>query len=165
LDADLVITQNLGMKIAYCIPSLYKAGEMERLLTVKANYFAEALNFDIYIILTDGRGKPPFLPLSSKITVINLDINFDDLEVRSFMRRAVLYRRKAFRYKKRLKESLSFLRPDITVSMVKKGNAFLPSISDGRRKIGEHHWEIPKTLGNGENDKDALENMVSKYWM
>lgn len=153
------------MKIAYCIPSLYKAGDMERLLTVKANYFAEALDYGISIILTDGRGKPPFLPLSSKITVVNLDINFDDLDGASFVRRMLLYPRKAFRYKRRLGEFLGLLRPDITVSMVKRGKTSLPSISYGSRRIGERHWESPWMPNGGEDEKDRVESMLSKYWM
>jgi len=31
------------IKIVYCLPSLYIPGGMERVLTIKANYFAEKL--------------------------------------------------------------------------------------------------------------------------
>lgn len=72
-------------KIAYCLPSLYIPGGMERVLTIKANYFADVLGYDIYIILTDGKNKKPYYPLSPKIHVINLDINFDELWNKSFL--------------------------------------------------------------------------------
>ena len=54
---------NKKVKIAYCIPSLYYPSGMERVLTLKANYFAEHLGYDIHIILTDGKGKEPYYKL------------------------------------------------------------------------------------------------------
>ena len=53
-----------NIKIAYCLPSLYISGGMERVLTIKANYFADILGYEIYIILTDGMDKQPYYPLS-----------------------------------------------------------------------------------------------------
>ena len=44
-----------NIRIAYCLPSLYISGGMERVLTTKANYFADIFGYDIYIILTDGK--------------------------------------------------------------------------------------------------------------
>ena len=35
------------MKIAYCIPALYYPSGMERVLTLKANYFAEVFGYEI----------------------------------------------------------------------------------------------------------------------
>ena len=75
---------NKKIKIVYCLPSLYIPGGMERVLTIKANYFAEKLGYDIYIILTDGKGLEPFYALSPKVHLIHLDINFNDLCTRSY---------------------------------------------------------------------------------
>ena len=47
-------------KIVYCTPALYMAGGVERVLTLKANYFAEYYGYDITIILTEGKEKPLF---------------------------------------------------------------------------------------------------------
>ncbi len=74
------------MKIAYCTPSLYIPGGIERVLTVKANYLADVLGYDIYIILTDGKGNQPYYPLSPKIHIINLDINFEALWNKTFIK-------------------------------------------------------------------------------
>lgn len=66
------------MKIAYCIPALYYPSGMERVLTLKANYFAEVFGYDIRIILTDGKGKNritncirPSLFISSILIMMN----------------------------------------------------------------------------------------------
>lgn len=75
------------LKIVYLTPALYMAGGVERVLTLKANYFAEHFGYDITVILTEGKGKPLFYPLSDKIKVINLDINFEELWTCSFVRR------------------------------------------------------------------------------
>ena len=49
---------NRKFKIVYCTPALYMAGGVERVLTLKANYFAEKYGYDITIILTEGIDKP-----------------------------------------------------------------------------------------------------------
>ena len=41
---------NKKIKIVYCLPSLYIPGGMERVLTIKANYFAEKLGYDLSLI-------------------------------------------------------------------------------------------------------------------
>ena len=45
------------LKLAYITPALYMAGGVERVLTQKANYFAENFDYDITIILTEGRAS------------------------------------------------------------------------------------------------------------
>ena len=78
-------------KIVYCTPALYFAGGMERVLTMKANYFADHFGYDITIILTDGEDKPIFYPLSDKVKVINLNIGFEELWTCSFIKKIVIY--------------------------------------------------------------------------
>ena len=75
------------IKIAYCVPSLYIHGGVERVLTLKANYFAEVFDYEVYIILTDGKNKPYAYSLSDKINVINLEIDFDELWNCSFIKK------------------------------------------------------------------------------
>ena len=88
-------------KIVYCTPSLYIAGGVERVLTTKANYFADVLGYEIYIILTDGKGKSPYYPLSPKVKVINLDINFEELWHLSFLKKIPVYLKKQRIFKKK----------------------------------------------------------------
>lgn len=72
------------MKIAYCIPALYYPSGMERVLTLKANYFAEVFGYEIHIILTDGKDKKPYYELHPSITLHQLDIDYDELNGMSF---------------------------------------------------------------------------------
>ena len=78
-------------KIVYCTPSLYMAGGVERVLALKANYFADIYGYDITIITTDGENKPPFFPLSDNVKIINLGIHFEEMWHRSFLKRLCLY--------------------------------------------------------------------------
>ena len=127
------------LKIVYCTPALYLAGGVERVLTLKANYFAEHFGYDITIILTDGKGKPFAYPLSDKIKVIHLDINFEELWTCSFLKKIFVYLKKQRIYKRRLTEELMRIRPDITVSMLRREINFINEIKDGSKKVGELH--------------------------
>ena len=66
-------------RVAYCIPSLDHSGGMERVLTAKANYLADQMGYEVNIIITDNKGQKPYFPLSSKVNIIQLDINIDSL--------------------------------------------------------------------------------------
>lgn len=88
-----------SLKLVYITPALYMAGGVERVLTLKANYLAEHFGYDITIILTEGKDKPLFYPLSDKIKVINLGINFEELWHRSFMKKVFVYLKKQRQYK------------------------------------------------------------------
>lgn len=128
-----------SLKIVYLTPALYMAGGVERVLTLKANYFAEHFGYDITIILTDGNGKPLFYPLSNKIQVINLNIGFEELWTCSFIKKILVYLNKQRRYKKLLTAELMRLQPNITISLLRREINFLNSIKDGSKKVGEMH--------------------------
>lgn len=126
-------------KIVYVTPALYMAGGVERVLTLKANYFAEQLGYDITIILTEGKDKPYFFSLSSKVKVINFDLNFEELWTSSFLKKIWVYLPKQCRFKKLLTIELMRIRPDITISLLRRDINFINDIKDGSKKVGELH--------------------------
>ena len=63
----IMIANNRSYKIVYCVPALYMAGGVERVLTLKANYFATYYGYKITFILTEGTGHPLFYPLSKEL--------------------------------------------------------------------------------------------------
>lgn len=128
------------IRLAYCIPSLDHSGGMERVLTTKANYLAEILNYDVNIIITDDKGTKPYFPLSEKINVIQLDINIDNLWQYPTWKRLYLYHKKMKEYKRKLDICLCTLKPDITISLLRREINFLCDIKDGSAKIGEIHF-------------------------
>lgn len=129
-----------NIHVAYCIPSLDHSGGMERVLTAKANYLAERLGYDVSIIITDDKGTKPYFPLSSKVRVVQLDVNIDSLWQYPLWKRLYLYQKKQREYKKKLGLCLKHLRPDITVSLLRREINFLCQLNDGSAKIGEIHF-------------------------
>ena len=154
------------LKIVYCTPSIYMAGGVERVLTSKVNYLAsQGDKYDITILLTDGAGKPPFYALSDKVKVIHLGIEFEELWGLSFIRKIPVYLRKQRLYKRRLTEELMRLRPDITVSTLRREINFLCDIPDGSRKVGELHVSRRNYRNFEPGDTNWLKDLFSKWWM
>lgn len=153
------------LKIVYLTPALYMAGGVERVLTLKANYFAEQFGYDITIILTEGKEKPLFYPLSPKIKVINLDINFEKLWTCSFIKKIFVYLKKQRLYKKRVEAELMRIRPDITISLLRREINFINDIKDGSRKIGELHINRANYRNFEANNSNFVKNLLAKFWM
>lgn len=157
--------QNRPLKIVYCTPALYMAGGVERVLTLKANYFAEHFGYDITIILTEGKDKPLFYPLSKRIKIVNLDVNFEELWTCSFVKKVFVYLSKQRIFKKRLTAELMHIRPDITVSLLRREINFINDIKDGSKKIGELHVNRANYRNFEEGDANFLKNLFAKFWM
>lgn len=153
------------LKIVYLTPALYMAGGVERVLTLKANYFAEHFGYDITIILTEGKDKPLFYPLSDKIKVINLNIGFEELWTCSFLKKVFVYLKKQRQFKKSLTNELMRLRPDITISLLRREINFINDIKDGSRKIGELHVNRANYRNFEANESNFIKNLFAKFWM
>lgn len=156
---------NREIKIAYCLPSLYIPGGMERVLTIKANYFADVLGYDVYIILTDEKDKKPYYELSPRINIIHLDINFNELWSQPLHKKLFIYLRKQCDYKKKLSSCLMSLRPDISVSMLRREINFINSIKDGSVKVGEIHINRENFREMDERGNNLIKRIVSRFWM
>ena len=153
------------LKLVYITPALYMAGGVERVLTLKANYFAEHFGYDITIILTEGKGKPLFYPLSNKIKVINLNIGFEKLWTCSFIRKIFVYLKKQRQFKKALTNELMRIRPDITISLLRREINFINDIKDGSRKIGELHVNRANYRNFEANDSNFIKSLFARFWM
>jgi glycosyltransferase involved in cell wall biosynthesis len=141
------------------------AGGVERVLTLKANYFAEHFKYDITIVLTEGKDKPLYYPLSDKVKVINLDINFEELWTCSFYKKIVLYLQKQYYFKKKLAAELMRIRPDITVSLLRREINFITKIKDGSKKIGELHVNRANYRNFEAGDSNFVKRLFAKFWM
>ena len=159
------MSDNKRYKIVYCTPALYMAGGVERVLTLKANYFADHFGYDITIILTEGKDKPLFYPLSDKVKVVNLNIGFEELWTYSFIKKVFVYLKKQHLFKKLLKQELIRIHPDITVSLLRREINFLTSINDGSKKIGELHVNKANYRNFEQGEANVFKNLFARYWM
>lgn len=152
-------------KIVFCTPALYSAGGVERVVSFKASYFAEQLGYDVTIVVTEGQGRACYFPLSDKVKVINFELGFEELWKASFMKKVYLYLTKQRQYKRLLKAELIHIRPDITISMLRREINFLTDIPDGSKKIGELHVNRANYRNFEANDSNLIKRLFAKFWM
>lgn len=153
------------MKIAYCTPSMYLAGGVERVLTTKMNWLVEHTEHEVYVILTDGAGKEPYYPLDPRVHVVQLDINFEELWHLSFLKKAFVFLRKQRQYKKALKKALFEIRPDVTDTLMRREVNFISKIKDGSIKIGELHVNRKNYRNFEANETNCIKRLFEKFWM
>ena len=159
------ITNN-SIRLAYCIPSLDRPSGMERVLTIKANYLADKLGYDVHIITTDSKGKTPYFPLSSLIYVHELDVNIDYLWKYPIWKRVIPYLKKEKEYRRKLELFLSWIKPDITISLLRREINFLTELKDGSIKMGEIHFGRYKYREfNIKHIPTCINNCLSSIWM
>lgn len=152
-------------KIVYCTPALYSAGGVERIVSVKASYFAEHYGYDVTVIVTEGEGRASFFPLSDKVKVVNLELGFEELWRASFLKKVWLYLKKQRRFKRRLTAELMRIRPDFTISMLRREVNFITTIKDGSRKIGELHVNRANYRNFEANETNVLKKLFAQVWM
>lgn len=159
------MSDNHRYKIVYCTPALYSAGGVERVISVKANYFADVLGYDVTVVVTEGMGKVPFFQLSERVKVINLDLNFEELWGVPFYKKAFLYLIKQRRFRKLLSDVLMNIRPDFTISVLRREINFINAIKDGSRKIGELHVNRANYRNYEVKDNNLFLRVFSHFWM
>ncbi len=155
----------MSRRIVYITPSLYIAGGVERVLTTKANFFAEELGYDVTVIITDGGYKQPYFPLSPKIKIIDLNIGFEAMWTMPILKKGLFYLRKQRLYKKLLRRTLLELRPDITISTGRREVNFLCDIPDGSKKVCEIHVNRAHYRNFEGTNANPIKNLFAKYWM
>ena len=147
------------MKILYCIAGTYNSGGMERVLSNKANYLA-AHGHEVTIVTTDQRGQSPFFELDRRIRCIDIGVNYETNNGKSFFNKVVHYPFKQFKHKRRLAKVLNEVRPDIAISMFCNDASLLPRIKDGSKKVLEIHFSRFKRL---QYDRKGLWRVADKW--
>jgi glycosyltransferase involved in cell wall biosynthesis len=126
------------MKIVYLINGIDNSGGQERVVSAKANYLADNLGHEVYIIATSG--KEPFFKLSEKIKLIYLNLNYKILNSTNLINRILKIIITKRQHKKLLKRELFRIKADVVISTYSREATFLSSIKDGSRKILENHF-------------------------
>lgn len=152
------------MKIFYIYTALVTKGGADRVITEKANWLAEH-GYDVSVVTDTQLGRAPIFPLSSKVRLIDLNIDFGKEYGHSFGIRTILYYKLMYVYQKKLKRLIIKEQPDIVVTLLGREISFLTKIKDGSVKIGEAHT----TKSNIRNFhllelKNFLFRMMTKYF-
>lgn len=153
------------MKIAYIYTALTSLGGVDRILTIKANYFADILGYEVYIITDSQAGRLPIFPLSPKVHHIDLETDFDEQYHYGIIKRYFCYRRLMKQYRQRLEKTLYEIKPDIVSTTCGRDLDFLTEIKDGSKKVGESHI-VKQYCRNFHlmEAKGGIYKIVAKYW-
>lgn len=127
-------------KIVYIVGGLLYPNGMCRVLSQKVNWLAEHTDYEVYMILTEKAGEPWYYPMSPLVKWVNFDINFDELDTMPLLPKLWHYWLKQRCYRKMFTNYMMEIRPDITVSTVRREINFINDIQDGSHKVGEIHF-------------------------
>ena len=83
---------------------------------------------DLYMILTESPEKPWYFKMNPRIKWINFNINFDELDTMPLLKKVSAYCKKQAAYKKRLTSFLMEIKPDITVTAIRREINFIKDI-------------------------------------
>ncbi len=152
------------MKIVYCLNSVNYIGGIERVTIVKANALAELAQNEVYVVVTDNNGRTPTAPLSDKVHLVDLDINYyqDDWKSRWHVLKGIVLKRRE--HKRKLTRVLNDIQPDVVVSVGQAEKYFLPSIRGNWAKVREMHYEKNYRQRLATSSKEKLSAKLSDWY-
>lgn len=65
------------MKIIFNTDQIYLHGGIEKVMAIKANYFASLPDTEVFVITTEQKNQPSCYPLHHTIKLIDLQVNYD----------------------------------------------------------------------------------------
>lgn len=152
-------------RIVYIVGDLSYPNGMSRVLSQKVNYLAEHTDFEMYVVLTENASMPHYYELSPKVQYVNFDINFEVIQSMPLYRKVWLYYWKTSQYKRQLTDYLMQVRPDITVSVLRREINFINDIPDGSKKVGEIHFNRKSyRVFNKSFFPSFINKYVTKQW-
>jgi glycosyltransferase involved in cell wall biosynthesis len=104
------------MRLAYIYPAFINIGGADKIIISKANYMADNWGYEVYLITDSQNGLQPFFPLSEKVHLIDLDINFFQQYQYGPLKRLMVYLRLMRKYKQELTNTLAEIQPDVVIS-------------------------------------------------
>ena len=126
------------MRILYAVESVNLPGGYDRIIIEKCNYLAEH-GHNVIICVSSHALAQPYYPISDKVQVIDLHIDFHSQYGHNLLYRAWVYFSLMHRYKKELKKLLFSVHPDVVITTLGREIDFITDIDDGSTKIGESH--------------------------
>lgn len=147
------------MNILYCIPALYNAGGMERVLTQKLNWLVGHTGHHYTVLTTEcvPEGVPPVcFPLDARVHVVHLNIDFNEDYHKPLLSKWVGHMHRMRAYERALRDYIRTNRIDLCISLCGKEIAFLRHMPC--RTIVEMHFAMNQR-------RQLLEaNHASRFW-
>ena len=152
------------MKILYAVESVNLPGGYDRIIIEKCNYLAEH-GHNVIICVSSHALAQPYYPISDKVQVFDLHIDFHSQYGHNLLYRAWVYFSLMHRYKKELKKLLFSVHPDVVITTLGREIDFITDIDDGSTKIGESHIakDFVRNLHLMEQ-RGLIYRMIARYW-
>jgi glycosyltransferase involved in cell wall biosynthesis len=138
------------MKVLFSTDQIYLHGGIEKTMAEKANYFADVLGYEVYIMTTQQKLHKPCYPLSDSIKCVDLNINYN----RSKSYFHVTNLRLVFKHFLQSKRAIKQMQPDfIVVCNFAFDFYWMPFISSKIITVKEFHssryfsWQQRKAAG------------------
>lgn len=153
------------MRIVYIVSAMHYPNGMAKILTEKMNWLAEHTNHEIWMIETERADLSHYYTLHPNIQFVNFDLNFDAVYSLPFMKRIISYKSKELKFKKKLSDFLIELKPNITITTLRREINFLHKIDDGSKKIGEIHFcRNYYRIFQKKNLPSFVNECVTRFW-
>lgn len=124
------------MKIVFNTDQIYLHGGIEKVMAIKANYWANIPGCQVYIVTTEQKKLPPCYQLNPQIKMIDLGVNYN----RSISYFSWINLKKAVLHFKRQNALFNQLQPDVIISPnFNFDHYWLPFIKGKAKLIKERH--------------------------
>lgn len=137
------------MKIVFLTSTATSCGGMERVLYQRVKYMVEHFGYDITIISTENNpenrchGGEPFFNYDPKVKIIDLGINYDNLNFpenkECYLKKRLRVKEKRALHLERLNKAINEIKPDIIASFGEESRHVACKIDYKCKKILEHH--------------------------
>lgn len=127
------------MKIVYVADSIRRIGGIQRVTVAKANALAALPDNSVWILVADTSGEQVY-DISPEVKEIDLDVNYyaDDWKSKWHVIKGILVKRRIHR--RRVREVLKSICPDVVISVGESEKYFLPRLNGNWLKVREIHY-------------------------
>lgn len=148
------------MRILFIIDQVYIHGGIERVLSIKANYFASKADNEVYIITTEQKDNEPCYSFDNRIIFEDLGINY--LRGTSYFHPANL--KKLPNHIRKTKSAIKRIHPDVVVVCSHGTDTyFIPFINKSVPKVKEFHYSKFIEQENRKTPKSLQKKYFLKY--
>lgn len=124
------------MRIIINTDQIYLHGGIEKVLSTKANYWANLTNVEVFFVTTEQLNEAPCYPLDKKINLIDLGINYN--RNKSYFSKENIF--KAFKHYREQKKLFKNLKLDVILSPnFNFDHYWLPFVKNKARLLKELH--------------------------
>lgn len=141
------------MKLLYITNGITGSGGLERVLSIKASYLAETLNYEVVILTLNEEKLQPFFDFSAKIKHISIAVNGNPITY-------------VYKYVKQIYQSIQEINPDV-ISVCDDGlkGFFIPIISQKKYPI-VYERHVSKLIELGKNPSKLKKFITNcKYFL